>query len=56
MERFRITAKSAPVNIVYKTENFRICLLTSRLLRVERGNLTDLPTQTVWNRDLGEVA
>ena len=56
MERFRITTKSAPVNIVYKTENFRICLLTSRLLRVERGNLTDLPTQTVWNRDLGEVA
>jgi hypothetical protein len=55
MERFRITAKSAPANIVYETENFRISLLTSRLLRVEQGCLTNLPTQTVWNRDLGAV-
>ena len=36
-------------------EGLRVTVLTDRLIRVERGSFTDLPTQTVWNRDLGGV-
>ena len=35
--------------------NLRISLLTSRILRTEKGTFCDLPTQTVQNRDFGEV-
>ena len=37
--------------IVYQEKNLRISLLTSRLLRTEKGAFCDLPTQTVQNRD-----
>ena len=56
MERFTISAKAAAVNIVYQSADVRISLVTPCLMRVEKGAFTDLPTQTVWNRDLGEVA
>ena len=56
MERFTISAKPAAVNIVYQSADVRISLVTPCLMRVEKGAFTDLPTQTVWNRDLGEVA
>ena len=55
MNRFAISANAASSNIVYEAGNLRISLITPRLLRVEKGPFTDLPTQTVWNRDLGEV-
>ena len=42
--------------MIFQTENLRVTLLTTRLLRVETGSFTDLPTQTVWNRNLGEAA
>ncbi len=50
--------------IIYKNDYLRISLITDRLLRTElaahtdlpRGGVfTDLPTQMVMNRDLGEV-
>ena len=56
MERLTISARPTAVNIVYQSAQVRISLLTPRLLRLEKGTFTDLPTQTVWNRDLGEVA
>ena len=37
--------------IIYQEKNLRISLLTSRLLRTEKGAFCDLPTQTVQNRD-----
>ena len=37
--------------IIYEKKNLRISLLTSRLLRTEKGSFTDLPTQTIQNRD-----
>ena len=37
--------------IVFEKNDFRISLLTSRLLRTEKGAFTDLPTQTVQNRE-----
>ena len=37
--------------IIYQEKNLRISLLTSRLLRTEKGKFCDLPTQTVQNRD-----
>ena len=40
--------------IIYKNDNLRISLITPRLLRTEKGAFTDLPTQIVQNRDLGE--
>ena len=42
--------------VVFEKNNLRISLLTPRLLRTELGAFTDKPTQTVVNRDLGEVA
>ena len=55
MERFHISARPVNANIVCQTETLRITLLTPCLLRVETGSFTDLPTQTVWNRDLGKI-
>lgn len=55
MEDFCIRAQSVNKNIVIASAHVRISLLTSRLLRVEKGCLTDLPTQTVLFRDLGRV-
>ena len=45
----------AMANILYEQNGVRVSLLTPCLLRVETGSFTDLPTQTVLNRDLGEV-
>ena len=50
--------------IIFKNDYLRISLLTPRLLRTEiaahqdmpgDGIFTDLPTQTVQNRDFGKV-
>ena len=37
-------------NVIYEHGGLRLSLLTPCLLRVEKGNPTDLPTQTVANR------
>ncbi len=37
--------------IVFEKNDLRISLLTSRLLRTEKGTFVDLPTQTVQNRE-----
>ena len=42
-------------NVIFERAGLRLSLLTPCLLRVEKGNHTDLPTQTVWNRDFGPV-
>ena len=55
MERFQIDAQPICKNIVLETDFLRISLLTSKLLRVETKNLTNLATQTVLFRDLGIV-
>ena len=36
--------------IIFEQKNTRVSLITSRLIRVESGSFTDLPTQTVMNR------
>ncbi len=41
--------------IVFEKDDLRISLLTSRLLRTEKGAFCDMPTQTVINRDFGKV-
>ncbi|MBE6923058.1 MAG: DUF5110 domain-containing protein [Ruminococcaceae bacterium] len=51
MERFSFSAAPAAKHNVYKTKTMRITVLTPCLLRLETGSFTDLPTQTVWNRD-----
>ena len=56
MHRFSFSSSPLCPNTVLQTDTFRITLLTSRLLRLETGSFTDLPTQTVWNRDLGPVS
>ena len=55
MKRFLITCKNVPENIVFQNKKIRVTLLTPRLIRIEKDGKTDLPTQTVWNRDLGVV-
>lgn len=37
--------------VIFEKGDIRISLITSRLLRVEKGGFTDLKTQTVVNRD-----
>ena len=37
--------------VVFEQKDLRISLITSRLLRTEKGVFTDMPTQTVQNRD-----
>ena len=41
--------------IIYEKNDLRISLITPRLLRTEKGAFTDLPTQTVQNRDFCEA-
>lgn len=41
--------------IVFERKNTRVSLITSRLIRVEGGSFTDLPTQTVVKHDLEDV-
>ena len=55
MERFSFPSDPASENIVFQKDSVRISLLTPCLIRVEKGSFTDLPTQTVWNRNLGPV-
>ena len=51
MSRFSFPADPTAKHNVFKTKSMRITLLTPCLLRLETGHFTDLPTQTVWNRD-----
>ena len=37
--------------VIFQEKDLRISLITPRLLRTEKGAFTDLPTQTVQNRD-----
>ena len=41
--------------VVFEQNDLRISLITSRLIRTEKGSFTDLPTQTVQNRDFVEL-
>ncbi len=42
--------------VVFEEKDLRISLLTPRLLRTEKGHFTDLPTQTVQNREFESVS
>ena len=55
MSRFSFPAAPAAKHNVYKTKHMRITVLTPCLLRLETGNFTDQPTQTVWNRDFPKM-
>ena len=55
MERFNFSSDPVSCNLVFQNKSLRISLLTPCLIRVETGCFTDLPTQTVWNRNLGLV-
>ncbi len=54
MERFSFEARPRAKHHIFRTSKMRITLLTPCLLRLESGNFTDLPTQTVWNREFPE--
>ena len=41
--------------VIFEKGDLRLSLITPRLLRTEKGIFTDLPTQTVQNRDFEEV-
>ena len=55
MSRFSFPAQPKARYNVFKTRHMRITLLTPCLLRLESGAFTDLPTQTVWNREFPRV-
>lgn len=48
--------KANASNVIYAHGGLRLTLLTPCLLRVEKGNPTDLPTQTVANRAFEPVS
>ncbi len=56
MSRFSFSAAPVAKHNVFKTKHMRLSLLTPCLLRLETGSFTDLPTQTVWNRDFPKVS
>ncbi len=56
MNRFSFPCAPFAKYGVLKNDKLRITVLTPCMLRLETGSYTDLPTQTVWNRDLGRVA
>ena len=56
MKRFDIPARPLARNIAYEENGCRISILTPCMIRIEKGETTDFPTQTVWNRDLGVVS
>ena len=55
MSRFSFDARPKALHNVFKTKHMRITVLTPCLLRLESGAFTDLPTQTVWNREFPRV-
>ena len=55
MQRFSFPCAPRAGSGVLKNDKLRITVLTPCMLRLETGHYTDLPTQTVWNRDLGKV-
>ena len=42
--------------VIFQKDALRVSLLLPTVLRVEKGEFTDLPTQTVLYRDFGEVS
>ncbi len=56
MARFSIETTPPRQDAVITYDQTRITVLTSSLIRVEYGSFTDLPTQKVWHRDLGQVS
>ena len=55
MDRFSFSCTPARQENIILADHCRITVLTPCLLRFETGTFTDLPTQTVWHRDLGQV-
>lgn len=51
MSRFSFEASPLAKHGIFRTEDMRITVLTPRMLRLETGHFTDMPTQCVWNRD-----
>ena len=41
--------------VVFQNKDLRISVITEELIRTEKGSFTDLPTQTVVNRDFKDV-
>ena len=56
MGRFSFHCDPVCPNVVYQQENLRLTLITPRMLRIEKSSYTDMPTQTVWNRNLGDAS
>ncbi len=56
MGRFSFPANPVAKHNIFKTKHMRITVLTPCLLRLETGDFTDLPTQTVWNRDFPKIS
>lgn len=55
MSRFSFDAAPRAESGVFKTKSIRITVLTPCMVRLETGSFTDLPTQTVWNREFPKV-
>lgn len=55
MGRFSFISSPVPGSGVLKNDKLRITVLTPCLLRLEVGSYTDMPTQTVWNRNFEKV-
>lgn len=55
MERFEIAPAAGNEHNIIVDGRLRVTVLTPCLLRVEYGAWTDLATQKVWKRDMGEV-
>ena len=55
MNRFSFEAHGKAAKSIRVGADLRVTVLTPCLLRLEKGNHTDEPTQTVWNRRFSDV-
>ena len=55
MNRFSFEAHGKAAKSIRVGADLRVSVLTPCLLRLEKGNHTDEPTQTVWNRRFSDV-
>ena len=56
MDCSSVKSASPQENIAFRNKLLRISVITPRLIRIEKDAFTDLPTQSVFFRDLGIVS
>ena len=55
MNRFSFESRPKANKTIRIGADIRVTVLTPCMVRIEKGKFTDLPTQTVWNRNFRDT-